>query len=214
MKLSDDFSYEELLQRLSIDLPGMMPGVVQSSIGGSSGSVAQPAQGSRLVWDAGQQLYVPLPATNTPWQPFELTGAASSGNPGAAWAVVTPGWGVHVANSAYSFNASGGFITVPAAGSYLVWADLGLQYNGAASNAALAIGIHAGSSAAPPDKGIASCAVPPSFPGGSFYTLVATATVMANLTAGENLYVMVDAMTNTEFSYVGNTNHFGVVQVA
>lgn len=59
MKLSDDLSYEELLQRLSIDLPTVLPGVVQSSLGGSSGSVSQPGQGSTLVYDAVQQLYVP-----------------------------------------------------------------------------------------------------------------------------------------------------------
>lgn len=56
LKLSEDFSYEELLQRLSIDLPSVLPGVVQSS-----GATKQPAQGSMLTWDNTQQLYVSSP---------------------------------------------------------------------------------------------------------------------------------------------------------
>ena len=96
MKLSDDFSYEELLQRLSIDLPSVLPGVVQSSIGGSSGSVNQPAQGTGLVWDASQQLYVPSttplagvgpktawsPSGNLPWSP---TGGGGGTAPASAY---------------------------------------------------------------------------------------------------------------------------------
>ena len=59
MKLSDDLSYEELLQRLSIDLPTVLPGFVPSSLGGSSGSISQPSSNSILIWDPSQQLYVP-----------------------------------------------------------------------------------------------------------------------------------------------------------
>lgn len=52
-------SYAELLDQLGVDLPAALPGVVQSSLGGSSGSVSTPAQGTTLVWDSNQQLYVP-----------------------------------------------------------------------------------------------------------------------------------------------------------
>lgn len=52
-------SYAELLDQLGVDLPTALPGVVQSSLGGSSGSVSLPYQGSTLVWDSTQQIYVP-----------------------------------------------------------------------------------------------------------------------------------------------------------
>jgi hypothetical protein len=46
--------YEELLQRLAIDIPAAIPELVKYS-----GSVAQPAQGSSITWDNTQKLYVP-----------------------------------------------------------------------------------------------------------------------------------------------------------
>lgn len=52
-------NYDDLLTQLSVDFASALPGVVQSSIGGASGSIPQPSQGTSLVWDANQQLYVP-----------------------------------------------------------------------------------------------------------------------------------------------------------
>lgn len=80
---SNDLSaanYSELLNQLTVDLPTALPGVVQSSIGGSSGSVTPPAQGSTLAWDVSQQLYVPgAPGP----QPGDLISSVAASRPGA-----------------------------------------------------------------------------------------------------------------------------------
>lgn len=118
--------YDDLLNQLTVDLPTALPGVVQSSIGGdvSSTSIPQPSEGSTLVWDANQQLYVPSVAApanaGQPWA--RVTGVANTFPVNAAYTPVN--WTAGNVTSANGMICNGTNFTVPSSGEYFVHSSL------------------------------------------------------------------------------------------